>query len=245
GGYVDMTDGQKNALREKLTQGIAWHRANELPEYQHALEALIPKLGTRIAVEDVRSTYGLARNYYHRTLAHLLPDFADVMLTLDEKQLAQIERKFADDNKKLVKESVKGPADERRAKLAKKYIEQFEDWTGKLSTAQREIIARGVVPIPDLTDERLGDRRYRQLEALAIVRSKPPREKLVAEMRRLLIDTETWRRPEYTRKLRERDEHVFEIVSELSATLTPDQREHLQHKTRGYVKDISSIIASR
>jgi len=245
GGYVDMTDGQKAALREKLTQGIAWHRANELPEYQHAIEALIAKSGTRIAVEDVRSTYTLARNYYHRTLGHLLPDFADIMLTLDDKQLAQIERKFADDNKKLVKESVKGPADERRAALVKRYVQQFEDWTGKLSPAQREIIVNGVAPIPDLTDERLGDRRYRQLEALNAVRSKPPREKLVAELRRLLIDTESWRRPEYTKKLRERDERMFEIVSELSATLTPDQREHLQRKMRGYAKDISSIIASR
>ena len=245
GGYVDMSDVQKNALREKLTQAIAWHRRNELPEYQHAIESLIAKSGTRVAVEDVRSTYALARAYYHRALDHLLPDFADVILTLDEKQLEQIDRKFADDNKKLVKESVKGPADERRAKLAKKYIEQFEEWTGKLSQSQREIIASGVQPIPDLTDERLGDRRYRQLEAITLARSKPPREKLVAELRRLLIDTESWRRPEYTKKLRERDERIFEIVSELSATLTPEQRDSLQRKMRGYVKDISSIIASR
>jgi len=245
GGYVDMTDGQKNALRDKLTQAIAWHRRNELPEYRHAIEALIAKSGTRMPVEEVRSTYALARNYYHRSLDHLLPGFADVILTLDEKQLAQVERKFAEDNKKLVKESVKGPADERRAKLAKKYIEQFEDWTGKLSPAQRDIVVSGVVPMPDLTDERLGDRRYRQLEALNLVRSKPTREKLVTELRRLLINTESWRRPEYARKLRERDEHMFEIVSELTATLTPDQREHLQGKMRGYVKDISSIIASR
>ena len=92
GGYVDMTDGQKEALRDKLTRAIAWHRANELPEYQHAIEALIAKSGTRVPVADVRSTYALARSYYHRTLGHLLPDFADVILTLDEKQLAQIER---------------------------------------------------------------------------------------------------------------------------------------------------------
>jgi hypothetical protein len=83
------------------------------------------------------------------------------------------------------------------------------------------------------------------VEAIGVVRSKLPREKVVAEMRRLLIDTESWRRPEYTKKLRERDERIFEIVSELSATLTADQREHLQRKMRGYVKDISSIIASR
>jgi Spy/CpxP family protein refolding chaperone len=46
------------------------------------------------------------------------------------------------------------------------------------------------------------------------------------------------------KKMRERDERMFEAVSELSATLTPEQRASVQRKMRGYVKDISSITAS-
>jgi hypothetical protein len=49
--------------------------------------------------------------------------------------------------------------------------------------------------MPDITDERLGDRRYRQVEVLNLVRSKASRDKMVAELKRLFIDTETWRRP--------------------------------------------------
>jgi len=127
----------------------------------------------------------------------------------------------------------------------KKYIDQFEEFTGKLATGQREIIVSAVARMPDVTDERLGDRRYRQLEVLNLVRSRAPREKMVAELKRLFIDTETWRRPEYVKKMRERDERVFEAVSELSATLTAEQRASVQRTMRGYVKDISAIIASR
>jgi hypothetical protein len=102
-----------------------------------------------------------------------------------------------------------------------------------------------VARMPDVTEERLGDRRYRQIEVLNLVRSRVPREKMVSELKRLFIDTETWRRPEYVKKMRERDERVFEAVSQLSATLTAEQRASVQRKMRGYVKDISSIIASR
>ena len=245
GGYFELTDAQKSFFKDRLTRAIAWHRSHELPEYQRAIEDLIVKSEGRVPVEDVRATYGKVRDFYHRALEHLLPDLADFMMQLDEEQLAQVEKKFAKDNSKVVNESIKGSVDERRARQAKKYIEQFEDWTGRLSPEQREIVANGVARLPNLASERLGDRRYRQLEALNLARSKAPREKVVAELKRLLIDTEKWRRPEYVRKSRERDEVVFAMVSDLTATLDPDQRAHLQRKLRGYVKDISSILASR
>jgi hypothetical protein len=245
GGYFEMSDAQKGFFKDRLARAMAWHRSHELPEYQRTLEALIAKSEGTIPVADVRNTYVLARDYYHRALEHLLPDLADFVLQIDEEQLAQVAKKFEEDNKKYVKESLKGPADERKRRLTKKYIDQFEEWTGPLAPQQREIITNGVARLPDLTDERLGDRRYRQLEALNLVRSKPTREKVISELKRLLIDTESWRRPEFVKKTRDRDERIFEIVSEVSATLNAEQRTHLQRKLRGYVKDISSIVASR
>jgi hypothetical protein len=245
GGYFDMTDAQKRFFKERLARAMAWHRSHELPEYRQAIESLIVKSEGRIPVEDVRATYGKARDFYHRALEHLLPDLADFILQLDEEQLAQVEKKFAEDNKKLVKESVKGAAEERRERQAKKYIDQFEEFTGRLAPDQREIIASAVARLPDLTEERLGDRRFRQLEAMGLARGKASREKVISELKRLLIDTESWRRSEYVRKMRDRDERMFQAVSDLSATLTPEQRMSLQRKLRGYVKDISEIVASR
>ena len=245
GGYFEMTDAQKGFFKDRLARAMAWHRSKELPEYRLAIESLVDKSEGTIPVADVRDTYVKARNFYHRALEHLLPDVADFALQLDDEQLRQVEKKFEDDNRKFVKESVKGSPDERRARVSKKYIDQFEEFTGHLSTEQREIIVRAVARMPEVTDERLGDRRYRQLEVLNLVRSKASREKMVAELKRLFIDTETWRRPEYVKKMRERDERVFEAVSELSTTLTAEQRASVQRRMRGYVKDISSIIASR
>jgi len=244
GGYFEMTDAQKSFFKDRLSHAIAWHRSKELPEYRQAIEKVIEKSEGTIPVEDVRAIYAKARIFYHRALEHLLPDAAEFVMQLDEEQLHQVEKKFAADNRKFVNESVKGDPEERRERLAKKYIDQFEEWTGRLGPEQRKIVSAAVARLPEVTEERLGDRRYRQLEALNLVRSKAPREKVIAELKRLLIDTETWRRPEYVKKMRERDERMFEAVSELTSTLTPDQRASLQRKMRGYVKDISSITAS-
>jgi hypothetical protein len=244
GGYVDMTDAQKTLVRDRLGHAMTWHRQAELPQYQRALEHLATKTESRISVEDARTTYKQARDYYDRAIDHLVPDLADFLLTLDASQLERMENKFSDDNKKIMKE-LKGSAEERRVKRAKKYIDQFEEYTGRLDTHQREIILNLTRNLPDLTEDRLEDRRYRQREVLELIKSKPSRDQLVAKLRKLLVDTESWRRAEYKQKLRVRDERLFEVVAELSATLTPEQRGHLQKKVRTYVKDISSIIASR
>ena len=245
GGFVDLTDPQKAFVRERLSNAIDWHRSRELPEYQKAIERLIVKADARVSVEDARATYKQARAYYDRSLEHLLPDAAEFINMLDDAQVAGIEKKFADDNRKILRDSVKGTPEERRERRAKKYVEQFEEWTGKLSREQRDIVLNGVKALPDLTEERIGDRRYRQTELVRLIKGNAPRPELVASLRRLLVDTESWRRPEYVRKLRERDERIFEIISELTGTLTPEQRASVQRKMRGYVRDISSIIASR
>ena len=67
---------------------------------------------------------------------------------------------------------------------------------------------------------------------------------MIAELRRLLVDTESWRRADYVRKLRERDEQLFEMISALSATLTADQRTHLHNRIRGFLRDISELSAT-
>jgi len=243
GGYVDMSDPQKTFLRERLTRAMAWHRQAELPEYQRTIEGLIGRVETKMSAQDVRTTYGDLKDYYQRSIEHLLPDFADFLLMIDASQLSHVESKFADDNRKMVKESVKGTPDDRRSLRTKRFIEQFEEWTGHLSNEQRQLISNRSQALSDSTEERLGDRRYRQAEILEIVRKKPKRDVAIATLHKLFIDTDSWRRPEYTRLLRERDEAFIQVVAELSGTLTPEQRANLQRKLGGYSRDISSITA--
>ncbi|HXN16591.1 MAG TPA: hypothetical protein VN878_09435, partial [Usitatibacter sp.] len=86
-------------------------------------------------------------------------------------------------------------------------------------------------------------RRYRQSEIIALVRSKPSHEQMVAGLNRVLIATESWRRPEFTHKLRERNQHLFELIGALSTTLEPAQRAHLQKRLRDYLRDITYLTA--
>lgn len=242
--YVDLSDAQKSWMRERLSRTIAWHRAQELPEYRRFFATVSAQVQDNISVEEARAAHREVRERYHRLLEHMLPDMAQLLAQLDADQVAQIERKFAASNRRIVKESLEGTPEERQGRRVKRYIAQLQQWTGRLNRAQRELVAARVPTMPEFLEERLGERRFRQGGFVELARARPPREEAIAALRRLLIDTDSWRRPEYQQKLRERDQQLFEMIAALSATLTPDQREHLQDRLHGFVRDITELIAS-
>jgi hypothetical protein len=242
--YVDLSDAQKGLVRDRLSRTIAWHREQELPEYRRFFEKLNAQAADGISVEEARAAHRELRGHYHRLLEHMLPDMAELLLQLDAEQIAQIERKFSTENRKIVKESVDGTPEKRSARRARRYFEQLEEWTGRLNASQRDLVASRLKTMPEHVEERLADRAYRQAGIVALARSRPAREATIAELRRLVIETESWRRPEYQQKLRERDEQLFEMIASLSQTLSADQRAHLQERLRGFTSDITELTVA-
>ena len=242
--YVDMSGDQKDWVRDRLTRAMAWHRVQELPEYRRFLEELLARVDDGIRAEDARFVQTSVRAYYHRALDHIAPDIADLLLQLDDEQVARLERRFEKDNGKFVNDSLKDTPEERHRRAAKRYLEHIEEWVGDLSDAQRDIVFNRVAELGEFPDDQLADRRYRQSGIVALARAKPPREKAIDEVRRLLVRTDSWRRPEYREKVRARDERVFAMFAELGATLTPEQRAALRERVRHFIRDVAELSAS-
>ena len=242
--YVDLSEVQKEFVRERLARTVAWHRARELPEYRRFFETVLARIEDNITVDEARDAHRDIRASYHRLVEHVLPDFADLLLQLDAEQLAQLERKFNEENRKIVREAARETPEEGDAKRVRRFVDNLEEWTGRLSGAQRDLVAARVKSIAVYTDERVAERRFRQAEILALARTKPAREQVIAGLKRLLVDTDTWRRPDYRRKLSERDHQIFEMIATLSTTLSADQRANVQKRVRGFMRDISELNAS-
>jgi len=194
-------------------------------------------------VAEIERAHVELRTRYHQVLERILPDAADLLRQLDAEQVQHLQDKLAEHDRKFVKDFVDAKVEKRRRDQAKRWVEHLESWVGGLEGAQKELVLKHVRGYADIAAERLADRRYRDGELLRLARSKPPRDETVAALRRLFIDTHTWRSADYQQKLRERDRQVFEMLSELSATFTAEQREHLAGRLRTYMRDIDEIKA--
>jgi hypothetical protein len=242
--YVEMSGGQKDWVRDRIARLMDWHRARELPEYHRFLERVLAESREPFTEQEVAQAYRDLRKHYQRTVEQVLPDIADFFMQLDAEQVVQMERKFAADNRRFVRDSVKGTPEERAARRVKRFVMHLEGWVGSMSAGQREMVESYYRGIPDLVEERLADRKLRQTETLALIRARPAKEQMIAGLRRLMVQTETWRRPDYQRKLADRERKFFEMFSVLSGSLSAAQRSHLQRRIRGFIRDIDTLTAS-
>lgn len=242
--WFDLQDGQKDWVKERAQRLIAWHRASELPEYERFLQEIAVRVSRGIKEDDARWAYLGGRNLYRRAMERMLPDMADFLLQVTPEQVAYLERKFDKDNEKLFAESGGAPK-ERAEKRAKRFVERLEDWTGRLTPAQRELVAARVKAMPDVTDDWFADRQKRQGELLKLLRARPDRAAMLAGVRRLVLDTDAWRSAAYIEKMKARDELSFAMVAALDATFDAAQREHIQKRIRGYAADVAYLMAQR
>jgi hypothetical protein len=244
--YVDMSEQQKEFVRERFDRAFAWHRQQQLPEYRRFLEKVLVQAEDNITVEEAAAAHRELRTYYHRAVERLLPDMADFLLGLDSVQVKQMERRFAKDNRKMVSDATEQTGEERLDKRVERFTTHLEQFVGgSLTEEQRRMVVGYVSAQPELVDERLADRRFRQERILGVVRDKPPRDEAIAALRRIFIDTEGWRNPGYLTKLRQRDQAMFDLISRLSGSLNPDQRAAFQKRVRGFMRDITEISAAK
>ena len=151
--WFDLHDGQREWVMARIARFQAWHRVSELPEYEKLLQDTAARAATRLTEDDARRIYREMRVLYHRMVRQAIPDLADFLQQLHPEQVTHLERKYAEDNARVTKENIKGTPRERQEARAKRFLERFEDWTGRLSGAQRDLVRARVAAIPDTTDD--------------------------------------------------------------------------------------------
>ena len=241
--YVGLGPGEEEWVDARIARAMAWHRARELPRYRAFLASVAERSSRPYTEAEVGEALGEVHAAYERVVEHVLPDVAEFLARLDERRLAHLEHRFAEENERIAKEAAGGALEKRHAQSARRFAAHLEEWVGTLSQAQRAIVYRREAARVPMAEERLADRRYRQSETLALARTKD-RDRIAGGLRRILLQPDGWRKPEYAAKLRERDKATVRMIAELSATLSPAQRAHLQGRIRGYIRDITRLAAS-
>lgn len=243
--YVDLHTLQEDWVRDRIARVMDWHRAQELPKYRSFLQSAAARIEQPFTAGDVREHFLEIRAHYRRLAQEVLPDAADFLVALDAAQVEHLRRKFAEDNRKFVRASVRGTPQERRERRMKRFVGHLEGWLGRVDARQRALIAAYYEEAEDLTEEMLAERRFRQAEILALARERPPPHAALAALQRLFLEIDAWRRPEYAARLRAREERTFELFAQLSATLDERQRAALRKRIDGLTRDISELVASR
>lgn len=240
--YFDLDRDQRRDFSARLDKLLAWHRAEQLPEYASFLTAAIDKANRGVKTEDIAWFVDGFRTRYRIIVNRGVADAAEILATLSAAQIAHLQEQFAKDNHKFIDEHELDESIDRqkRARL-KRMIKNIEEWTGNLNSAQESKVAAMLEPIPLIEQLRHQDRIRRQREFVELLKLRQSKAEFGTRLHQWLLDWDAGRSPEYERTAEEVFNQRLHFYVAVDRLLTPEQRRHALNRLQRYADDCRAL----
>ena len=239
--YFDFQGEQSEELDRALERFLNWHRSKELPGYARLAEEAATRLARGLKREDLDWSYDAVQAEIREALGAAASEMGGLLDRITPEQIAHLERRLAEENRKFVKEQIQGTIEERHARRVKRNVERLAEWFGPLSDAQIERVRDYSRRAPLSSQLRDRDRRRRQAEFVAILRAKEAQKKLPA----WASAWDAGREAAYAESARATTAAYKDLLLDLDRTLTPEQREHAVARMRRWAELFDSLATAR
>ena len=176
--YINLSSAQEQALEPQINQAFAWHRKTQLPVYSAWLKAQADNATKPLTTAQVAQSANTALGFARDIGQHLLPQQAELALSLTPKNLKSLQSKLDKDNRKYEKEHPLNDPDAAKAKRFEDTLKWLERVYGDFDAAQTKQLRAASDSRPLNTALELKIRRARQAELLStlnnIATNKPP-----------------------------------------------------------------------
>jgi hypothetical protein len=240
---VSLDGPQSSELRANLRDFFVWHRRTELPRYASFLERFASAAGQPLTREQLESGSGEIESFVRASITHGAPDAAR---WLDGLRPQQVDELFANLEKKEQESRQEHcglePA-KRREKGVQRFVENVEDWTGRLRRSQRELVATRLArtsgdPCLDLSAQERSRIEFRVL--VDRHRGQPDFADRIATF--LTRPEDRWD-PAYAEAYASNRAIIFELITDLDRTLSPEQRRRAIARLRDFARNLRKLAA--
>ena len=237
--YLSLQGEQRKLTRAAIHRFHAWHRRTELPRYAALFQSAADRVERGLTRDDVYWAIQNLRLRYAALVEAVVLASAPLVDTLDAENVATLERRFAVEDRKRIRETLSGDAAKRdRARVAA-IVARVEEWTGALSDGQEEAVQRFVRATADHPRQVHEFRQRKQRELVALLEQDDGAEN-GPNAKRLRAFLLGW---EAERSAADREYHArfAQLILELDRTLTPRQRTHAIERLDRYAEDCRQL----
>jgi hypothetical protein len=237
--YVELSPKASAELDQRIDDFLLWHRGKALPQYASLSADAARRVAAGLSPADLVWGYDAfvaqARESLHEAAVRIAP----MLDRLTAEQVAQIEKRFAEDNRKFSREN-RGSEKERRIRRARRTVGQLEDWVGKLNKAQVERVRQMSEHVPVYDELRDHERKRIQAEFLSIVRAHEAQKRLPAFV-------ESWehgRDPVLSASSKIWRAEFEKMLIDIDRSLSAEQRAKAVARLRGFSEDFAALATS-
>ena len=239
--YVDVRGADSHELDERIDAFLDWHRAKALPQYAALATEASRRVSKGLSPEDLVWGYDSFVAQVRETLRAAAEQIAPMLDRLSAEQVAHLEKRFADDNRKFAREFLRGNEIDRHKRRTKRAVERMEDWVGKLAPAPLERVRQYSERAPLFDDLRDRDRKRLQTQFLAMLRARQAQKRLPDA----LANFERGREPAYAAASEAHRKEYNALLLDLDRTLTSEQRAKAAGRLRGFAEDFTAFAADK
>jgi hypothetical protein len=241
--HVSLDGPQSRELLVNLREFHVWHRRTELPRYADFLERFADAAGQPLTRERLADGTLEIESFVRASVSQGAPDAAR---WLDGLRPAQIDELFASLEKKEQKsrrEHCRLDPAKRRAKSVDRFVENVEDWTGRLRRSQRELIATRLAktsgdPCLDMSVQERSRIAFREL--VDRHHGQPDFAERIATF--MTRPEDRWE-PGYAAAYASNRQIILDLMTDLDRTMSPEQRARAVSRLREFARNLRKLAA--
>jgi hypothetical protein len=239
GSYLDLQGEEADELDDRIDEFHAWHRRHALPKYVGLANEASLRFADGLSRPDLVWGYDSLRMQARESLRKAGDLAAPLLDRLTPEQVAQIERRLAEENRQFYRDNLRLPERDRRNKRAKQVVARLEDWVGKLTQAQIQRVREYADRTPMVDELRDRDRKRVQKDVIAILRAREARARLGER----LASWDQGREAQYVAALDLWRDQYFALLIDIDRSLTPEQRARAQGHLRRYAEEFEALVS--
>jgi hypothetical protein len=241
--YITLNPDQDRFIRQRIDSHFRWHRKVELPKYITTLNGLRERMTNGLDESDMAWLRSCLERHGVDFYSVIADDVAVFLVSLDGKQIDQLERTTGERMAEMEKKSDQSEED-RLHEEERSTIMVMEFIYGPLTQHQKDEIASGLRQIENIEPVSMRLYRERREEFFALLREKPDAGRVKDYITRLVINPERSYPDYYREPAKRRSSKMTEGYLRFERELvTPEQRTHALKKIDMLIQVLRELSA--
>lgn len=240
--YIDFSPQQAPRVRAALEQWFAWHRSQRLAQDLALLERARREVQSDVTPAQICAGWSQVLQWADSAYARLAPAVAEIAATLTDEQLAHLETRFAEKNRKWTREHLQADRQVRLDAQLDRVVDNAEKLYGRLERSQKLWLASQLALSVHDARQALAQRQAQQqdtLQRLRQIRAGAAALPLLRDwLERQIEPGDETARHARSAFVSER----CQLTADLHNRTTPAQRRHAIDTLAGWQQDLRDFV---
>ncbi|MCW2267642.1 hypothetical protein D3C77_58170 [compost metagenome] len=239
--YLNMNRQQKTWLNQRLKQHLAWHCRTQLPGYLTWIDEVRQMVAdNQVTDQQLQLRTQEAKQAIAKVADQITPSAAQLLRAMDDEQVHEMRQAFAEDISERQAKYVKTPLARQIEQRAERMEKRLTPWLGELSSQQRLRIMTWSQGLGEQNRQWIANRANWQAHFSAAMDQRHT-DAFEPQLVRLLKNRESLWTPEYRQAYQRTEKAARQLLVDLMAQSSEQQRTHLEQKLDQVRKDFSEL----